>query len=164
MPPDPSPIREFPYRERVGIGHMIVWILIFTVITHRIIRAVTHPSVLNTSTLIALLVVVAFTVIVHFSKPDRPPTFYISGTHAGFGNPHRDPSPVPFHAVTECIESPSSLHLVHESISVPLGIELRRHDFAIEDWEILTALLIEKVRAQAPRARVKTLPDSPDDH
>jgi hypothetical protein len=163
MPAEPPPIREFPYLKRTGVGHMIVWILTAAVVVHRIIRAFTHPSVLNTSILVAMLLCVAFVLIVHFCKPDEPPTFYISETHAGFGNPHRDPSAVPFASVTECLECPSGLNLVHEAISVPLGIELRRHDFALEDWEILTSLLIQRVRQHAPRARIRTLLDPPED-
>jgi hypothetical protein len=163
MSADPEQFHEFRYRKRTGVGHMIVWILTVTVVVHRIIRAFTHPSVLNTSILVAMLVCVAFVLIVHFCKPDQPPTFYISETHAGFGNPHRDPAAVPFKSVTECLESPSGLNLVHESISVPIGIELRRHDFALEDWEVLTSLLIQRVRQHAPRARIRTLLDPPED-
>jgi hypothetical protein len=163
MPAEPSPIQEFPYRKPVDIAQMIVRILFAAAITHNTILAFTDPSMLNTSVLIVMLVVVAFAAIVHFCKPDQPPTFYISETHAGFGNPHRDRSAFPFHAVTECIESPSRLNLVHEAISVPIGIELRRHDFALEDWEILTSLLIQRVREHAPHARVRTLLDPPGD-
>lgn len=161
MPADPEPIHEFPYRKRTGIGHMMVWILTATVVVHRIVRAFTHPSVLNTTILVAMLLCVAFVVIVHLCKPDRPPTFYISETHAGFGNPHRDLSAIPFASVTECLESPSGLNLVHEAISVPIGIELRRHDFALEHWEVLTSLLIQRVREHAPHAHVRTLLDPP---
>ncbi len=163
MPAEPAPIHKFPYRRRAGIGIMIVWILTAAVISHRVIRAFTNPSVLNTSVLVAVIACVAFVIIVHFCRPDESPSFYISNTHAGYGNPDRDPSAVPFASVTECIESPSGLNLTHESLSVPLGIELRRHDFALEDWEILTSLLIQKVRDQAPRARVRTLLDPPED-
>jgi hypothetical protein len=163
MPADPPPIREFPCLKRTGVGHMMVWTLTAAVVVHRIIRAFTHPSVLNTSILVGMLVCVAFVLIVHFCKPDESPTFYISETHAGFGNSCRDPSAGPFASVTECLESPSSLNLVHEAISVPIGIELRRHDFALEDWEVLTSLLIQRVRQHAPLARVRTLFDPPDD-
>jgi hypothetical protein len=163
MPAEPSPIHEFPYRKPIDTAQMIVRIIFAAVIAHNIILAFTHPSVVNTSILVVVLVVVVFVGIVHFCKPDVLPTFYISETHAGFGNPHRDRSAFPFHAVTECIESPSRLNLVHEAISVPLGIELRRHDFALEDWETLTSLVIQRVREHSPHARIRTLLDPPGD-
>lgn len=162
MPADIEPIHEFPYRKRTGAGSILLWFFLAVFMTREIARAFTQPSTLNTILLVICSLVTVCVFVLHLCKPDQPPTFYLSETHAGFGNPHRDRSAVPFHSVTQCIESPSSLQLVHESISVPLGIELRRHDFAIEDWETLTNLLIEKVRSQAPRARIKTLLDPPE--
>lgn len=163
MPADPEPIHEFPYRARTGAGTMILRIFQMIVVSNGIARTFTHPSTLNTVILVVFIIFTAFTLIIHFCKPDVPPTFFISETHAGFGNPHRAPSAVPFASVTQCIESPSGLSLVHDSISVPLGIDLRRHDFAIGDWETLTSLLIQRVREHAPNARVRTLLDPPED-
>ena len=141
---------------------MILWIFQAIVVSNGIARTFTHPSTLNTVLLVAFIIFFAFTLIIHLSKPDAPPTFFVSETHAGYGNPHRAPSAVPFASVTDCIETPSGLSLVHDSISVPLGIDLRRHDFAIEDWETLTSLVIQRVRKHAPRARVSTLLDPPE--
>lgn len=162
MSADPEPIQKFPCRKRLATGSILLWMFLAIFVTREIARLLTQPSTLGIVLLVICILVTAFVLIVDFCKPDEPSSFYISGTQAGYGNPLRDPSAVPFASVTECIESPSGLNLTHESISVPLGIELRRHDFAIEDWESLTALLIERVRAQAPRARVKTLLDAPD--
>ena len=163
MSADPEPIQKFLCRKRPATGSILLWIFLAVFVTRGIARLLTQPSTLNTVLLAICILFTACVLIVQFCKPDEPSTFYISGTHAGYGNPHRDPSAVPFASVIECLESPSSLNLTHESISVPLGIALRRHDFALEDWEILTSLLIQRVRQHAPRARIRTLLDPPED-
>ena len=161
MSADPEPIQKFPCRKRPATGTTLLWMFLAVFVTREIARLLTQPSTLDVVLLVICILFAACVLIVHFCKPDEPSTFYISGTHAGYGNPHRDPSAVPFASVTECIESPSSLNLTHESISVPLGIELRRHDFALEDWESLTSILIQRVREHAPRACVRTVLDPP---
>ena len=163
MSADPESIQKFPCRKRPAPSSLFSWMFLAVFVTREIARLLTKPSTLDTVLLVICILFTAFLLIVDFCKPDEPSSFYISGTRAGYGNPHRDPSAVPFASVTECIENPSSLNLTHESISVPLGIELRRHDFAIEDWETLTTLLFQRVREHAPRARVRTLLDPPED-
>ena len=142
---------------------MILWVVQAILVTNGIARTFTQPSAFNIVLYVTLIIFMVITLIIHFCKPDAPPTFFISETHAGYGNPHRAPSAVPFASVTECIESPSGLSLVHEPISVPVGIDLRRHDFAIEDWNTLTSLVIQRVRDHSPHARVRTLLDPPED-
>jgi hypothetical protein len=161
MPSELSQIHRFPCRRRVAPGTILLWLFLAVVVGRVILHAVQKPSSGSLVLVAISLFCTALGLALRFCKPDEPYAFYIAESRAGFGNPDRDRSAVDLHAVTECMESPSSLQLVHESISVPLGLELRRHDFALADWVSLTALMTERVRALSPQATVRTLLDPP---
>ena len=149
----------FPLHKRVSIITWIFHIILAALFTGSAIRCVTNPSGLSITLFVGILIAIAF----HYfaRKPATPPCFYITPTRAGFGNHHRDPWPVPFEHVTLYHETPSGISITHDSISVPLGIQLHRHWFTARDWEVITNQLANNIRKQAPNAEVITLLDSP---
>lgn len=69
---------------------------------------------------------------------------------------------IEFTKVSEISETPSQLKLMHESIGVPMEATFKRHDFEAQDWELLTRVLMDRVRHGNPDACIRTVLDPPD--
>ena len=152
-------IELFPLHEKTSISVWLAYIFQAAILTNWAIRCVTHPSTYNTILFLGFL---AILIIYYFArKPATPPCFYITSKRAGFGNHHRDSQAVPFEFVTLYHETPSGVSLIHESLSIPLGIDLKRHSLSVHDWETITATLVDRIRAQSPKAEIITILDPP---
>ena len=71
--------------------------------------------------------------------------FYITETQAGFGSPKNDECPCDFDQVRDYHEDQEHISITHDSISVPLGLELHRNRFTPTNWEIVRSALTERI-------------------
>lgn len=91
-------------------------------------------------------------------RADARQPFIILTHTAGYGQEDEVQGLIAFPEVTEFTETASALEIRH----LPAGGRahsnptIPRHQFTSEDWDQLVAILLDRIRAQSPKAAIRT--------
>ncbi|MFC7339232.1 hypothetical protein ACFQY0_18710 [Haloferula chungangensis] len=132
---------------------MILGIVLLSLFINQLATFLIEPGTISKVSMLAWCAVFPVFIWIAYTRRTKR-YFYITETQAGFNSPKTDECPCELHRVRDYHEDLESISITHDSISVPLGLELRRTQFTSANWETVRSTLSERIRNLSPAASV----------